>query len=189
MYDRRLTDLFTVYCVFSVWLIFCLKTRDWSPCLCNCITKQRQSSGRRDKGHALSLSTTGFISVYPDLVLSQLRFLIWMGSWSQQAPYQNPQFRSDKKTQNQKVSFVFLNLIISAERRNHGNFFFYDDPVGRAEISFKTLLYFITASLFKRQTCSSFSLCVVIKYNLGNWKLLLSLVCSFKVKAVLFERF
>lgn len=123
MCDRRLTDLFVVHRVFSVWLIFCLKTCDRSPCRCHCITKQRQSSGRRDKGHAPSLSTTGFQRT---LILYYRNWDSWyeQGSCSQQAPHQNPKFRSDKKTKNQNVGFVFFNLIISAERRNHGNLSF-----------------------------------------------------------------
>lgn len=69
MYGRILTGLFSLPHVFCVTDLLFRKKSDCSPCLCYCITKQRQSSRRRDEGHAPSLRGIGFISGYPNPVL------------------------------------------------------------------------------------------------------------------------
>lgn len=186
MYDRRLTGLFTAYHVFSTWLILRLKKCDCSPCLCYCITKQRQSSGRRDKGHAPSLRTTGFISVYPNPVLCV----------SVEIPETDREVAANRQQSKSHTSELVKTLRIkrvclpcfSGRLLQHGKKTKIQCKKGRitgivlllwghsgqSRNVFQNFLYFITASLLKRLTCSSFSVCVVIKHSLGDWKLLLT---------------
>lgn len=137
MYDRRLSGLLTVYHVFSMWLMFCLKKCDCSTWVCYCITKQRQSSGRRDKGYAPSLRTTGFISVYPNPVLCVSAEIPEMNKEVAANRHQSKSHTSElvKKLRIKRVVWFWFwfwffsgsllqhgkQLKYSAERKNHRN--------------------------------------------------------------------